>query len=58
VRPFEVEIGASDGTETAITGAELKEDLEVVVGEVLAADAGGGDTTNPFAPKLFKGSKR
>ena len=53
VRPVEVQIGASDGTMTEVSGSEIKEGIEVVIGENVA-DSGGGDTTNPFAPKLFK----
>jgi HlyD family secretion protein len=56
VKPIEVRVVASDGTDTEISGKDVKEDMEVVIGEILAADQ-GGDTTNPFAPKLFKGRK-
>ena len=56
VRPIKVHIVASDGTNSEVTGRELSDGLEVVVGEAVAADQ-SGDTTNPFAPKLFKGRK-
>ena len=53
VRPIAVQIGATDGTMTEVSGSDLKEGTDVVIGENVA-DSGGGDTTNPFAPKLFK----
>jgi hypothetical protein len=56
VRPVNVRIIATDGTNTEVTGRDLQDGLEVVVGENVAADE-SGDTTNPFAPKIFKGKK-
>jgi HlyD family secretion protein len=58
VRPIDVHIVATDGTNTEVTGKELQENMEVVVGENAATDD-SSDTTNPFAPKLFnKGAKK
>jgi HlyD family secretion protein len=45
VRPVDVQIGLSDGTVTEITGGELKEGAQVVVGV---------DSPNPFAPRVMK----
>ncbi len=57
VRPIDVKCGVSDGSLTEISGENLKEGMEVVVGEAVASQD-SSDTTNPFAPKLFKGGKR
>ena len=57
VRPIEVNIGVSDGILTEVSGKEVKEGLEIVVGEA-RKDAAGDDTTNPFAPKMFGGKKK
>jgi len=56
VRPVDVRIVATDGTMTEISGKGVEEGMEVVVGENVASDD-SGDTTNPFAPKMF-GKKR
>lgn len=56
VRPLDVRIIATDGTLTEVAGKDVKEDMEVVVGENVATDD-SGDATNPFAPKFF-GKKR
>jgi HlyD family secretion protein len=59
VRPIDVEIGASDGSQTAVSGTAVSEGMEVVIGEVRKEDrADGGDTTNPFMPKLFRGCQK
>ena len=42
---------ATDGVTTEVSGSDLKEDLDVVIGETLVQDA-GGDTTNPFMIKI------
>ena len=59
VRPVDVRIVATDGTNTEVAGKNSKdlEGQEVVLGENAAADD-TADTTNPFAPKLFKGGKK
>jgi HlyD family secretion protein len=54
VRPLDVRVGATDGTNTEVRGHGLRAGAEVVVGEISAADQ-EADATNPFAPKLFKG---
>jgi HlyD family secretion protein len=59
VRPVEVQVGATDGSQTEISGSEVQEGTEVVIGEVRKDDlADAGDTTNPFAPKLFRGGQK
>ena len=64
VRPLEVTVGASDGTKTEISGNDVKEGMRVVAGEEGSEETAGqesaadGDTTsNPFLPKIPKGSK-
>jgi HlyD family secretion protein len=53
-KPVRVRIGATDGIDTVISGSDVKEDMEVIVGELLASQA--ADMSNPFAPKLFNRS--
>jgi HlyD family secretion protein len=53
VRPVEVRVGATDGTNTEVSGSAVKEDMEVVLGEI--RNDRPADTTNPFAPKIFRG---
>lgn len=55
VRPVEVQVGLSDGTMTEVISDNLTDGLAVVVGEVRREESEG--TTNPFAPKMFTGSK-
>jgi HlyD family secretion protein len=55
VRLIPVHVGLSDGTMTEISGDNLSEDMEVVMGEVRQNGTGG--TTNPFTPQLFGGKK-
>jgi HlyD family secretion protein len=53
VRPINVTLGATDGIKTIVSGKNLQDVKEVVIGEAVAA---ADDDTNPFAPKLpFKG---
>lgn len=54
-RPVDVQLGLSDGTNTEVTGGDLQEGMEVVTGEA-RADREEVATSNPFAPKLFRGS--
>jgi hypothetical protein len=41
---------------TEIVGGDVQEGTAAVVGESRAS--GGGDTSNPFAPKMFGGGKK
>lgn len=56
VRPVAVKIGLTDGLSTEITGGDLKENDEVVVGENRSND--GSKKNAPFAPKVFGGNKK
>jgi HlyD family secretion protein len=59
VRPIEVQVGMSDGSQTEVSGSAVQEGMEVVVGELRKDEvADGGDTTNPFAPKLFRAGQK
>jgi HlyD family secretion protein len=64
VRPLEVTVGASDGMKTEISGNDVKEGMRVVVGEEGSEETSGQEsaadgeaTSNPFLPKLPKGSR-
>lgn len=55
VRPIPIRTGLSDGTRVEVSGADLREGIEVVTGVSAAPPAGGpSEVTNPFAPKLPK----
>jgi HlyD family secretion protein len=56
-RPIRVQVGLNDGNQTEILGGELRDDMEVIVGEAPRQD-NGGDNGSPFAPSLFKGKKK
>jgi HlyD family secretion protein len=57
VRPIEVRAGPTDTINTEVSGPDLSEGMEVVIGEV--RDRGGADaTTNPFAPQMFRGNRQ
>ncbi|MCU0589556.1 MAG: efflux RND transporter periplasmic adaptor subunit [Syntrophobacteraceae bacterium] len=52
VRPIQVRRGASDGLWSQVTGEEIREGMEVVVGERINDErAGASPTVNPFAPQ-------
>ena len=55
VRPVRVGMGASDGSQTEVQGADLKEGLQVVVGEETKEGKATG-SGSPFTPQLFRGS--
>ena len=50
-QPIKVRAGVSDGTMTEVQGNDLKEGLEVIIGEQQKA-AGSTGTVNPFTPQL------
>jgi HlyD family secretion protein len=52
VRPIEVKVGTSDGSNTAVTGNDLKAGDEVVTGETMGPEQGA--TQNPFVPRLIR----
>jgi HlyD family secretion protein len=51
VRPFAVTIGTSDGINTKVSGAGVKEGEDVVVGEVVQS-AEDSQERNPFLPQI------
>jgi HlyD family secretion protein len=64
VRPIQVTVGPTDGIQTEISGADIKDGLRVVTGESsgkAAADdtasSDGDKPSNPFLPKFPKGHK-
>ncbi|MEK6701133.1 MAG: efflux RND transporter periplasmic adaptor subunit [Planctomycetota bacterium] len=57
VTPVSVKVGLSDGNATEVSGEDLEEGDEVIVGEMSAAAAAAG-STNPFAPQMFRGGGR
>src|SRR5258708_28907483 len=50
VRPVEVKLGTSDGLNTAVVAAELREGQVVVTGEIVATAQ--TDAKNPFLPVM------
>ena len=56
VRPVKVRVGLTDGTMTEVQGDELKEGMEVIVGEQRQGTTDTG-TTNPFAPQTMRRSR-
>lgn len=55
VRPIDVQKGLTDSNVTEVSGAELKDGMDVVIGEKSPDEDVEG--TNPFMPKIF-GKKR
>jgi HlyD family secretion protein len=58
VRPVKVQVGASDGALTEVSGPDVKDGTEVVIGESRAtspADDGDGGK-NPFLPQMRRGN--
>jgi HlyD family secretion protein len=58
VRPVDVQIGVTNGAVTEVSGGDLREGMEAIIGESRLADASSSDTTNPFLPKIGRGGKR
>jgi HlyD family secretion protein len=57
VRPISVLAGVSDETMTEVQGDELKDGLEVVVGEQQQSTGGNTGTVNPFTPQIPRGAR-
>jgi HlyD family secretion protein len=63
VRPVDVVVGANDATMTEVSGAGVKEGLQIVFGDSGQQEDAGEDSaekdkaSNPFLPKLPKGAK-
>jgi HlyD family secretion protein len=53
IRPIKVSVGLSDGTMTEVQGDELKEGMEVIIGEQRQG-VSDSETTNPFAPQMLR----
>lgn len=53
VRPIDVQIGATDGTHTEVSGDGIIEGLKVVMGVSQEKVADSDETKNPFAPPSF-----
>jgi HlyD family secretion protein len=52
VKPIEVTVGLSDGTETEVEGSGLSEGQDVILGLQLASNAADSDSANnPFVPQ-------
>jgi HlyD family secretion protein len=57
VRPIKVEVGQTDGTMTEVSGEELKEGLQVVLGQQQEGQQTVTNPTNPFVPQLRRGRR-
>ncbi|MEN6458139.1 MAG: efflux RND transporter periplasmic adaptor subunit [Thermoguttaceae bacterium] len=67
VRPIDVAVGATDGTMTEVSGNDLRAGMQIVTGDQEAEEieaqstqttsANEDKTSNPFLPKMPKGSK-
>jgi hypothetical protein len=58
VRPIEVQVGATDGSFTEVSGGEVKEGMEVVLGEIRTEQV-AEVTKNPFGPpQIPRGAQR
>ena len=58
VKPVAVTAGLTDGKVTEVSGADLSENMQVVIGEQTAQAGAGGTTTsgsNPFIPQFRRG---
>ena len=55
VKPVKVRLGLSDGSTMEVQSPELKEGMQVVVGEQSKAE-GTASTASPFTPQLFRRS--
>lgn len=57
LHPYEVRIGATDGSQTEVSGGGLEEGMTLAIGEQIA-DSAPANTTSPFMPRMFGGSGR
>ena len=57
VRPIRVRVGLTDGSVTEVSGTNVKEGMQVVIGEESAAAAAGGSEANPFLPQIRFGGR-
>jgi HlyD family secretion protein len=56
LRPIQVRLGLTDGTNTEVIADELKDGQAVVIGENTSSSGGGDETKNPFAPQFRRGA--
>ena len=56
VRPVKVGLGPTDGAMTEVHGEEVKEGMEVIVGE--QRQEAGDSAKSPFAPQAFGGKRK
>jgi HlyD family secretion protein len=52
VRPIKVCTGLTDGAQTEVSGADVSEGMQVVIGDQSTAAGGTGEGPSPFTPKL------
>lgn len=57
VRPVQVRVGLSDGTNTEVQGKGLAEGAKVVIGDALPNDGSGSSASNPFIPQFHHKKK-
>ncbi|MFA7232106.1 MAG: efflux RND transporter periplasmic adaptor subunit [Victivallaceae bacterium] len=57
IKPLKVNVGITNGSTTEISGDELKDDMEVIVGQRIT-EKGKTATTNPFTPQIGNRRKR
>jgi HlyD family secretion protein len=57
-RPIRVRVGLTDGLMTEVQGEDLKDGMEVIVGELRPGGGTAGGTTNPFTPQFFGNKKK
>jgi len=55
VRPMRIRLGLSDGSLTEVQSPDLKEGMQVVMGEQ-SKEGGAGTSASPFTPQLFRRS--
>jgi HlyD family secretion protein len=53
LRPVEVKVGPTDGSQTEVSGDDIKEGMKVVVGVMQDNATADSSETNPFAPPRF-----
>jgi HlyD family secretion protein len=58
VRPVRVEVGATDGSMTEISSDNVKEGMEVVIGESRGGNSADDGTKNPFLPNIRPGGNQ
>jgi HlyD family secretion protein len=59
VRPFQVNVGLTDGTSTEVEGKDLREGMPVVVGEAGREPAASANAErSPFTPQIGRGFRQ